>query len=399
MTKALIIGAGIGGLTAAIALARIGFEVEVFEKSARVEDIGGGIQQSPNAMAVWTALGLADKITALSCEPKAGILRDYKTGVALMTTTMRDVYEARYGHKYLHIHRADLVNILLKETQRLGVTIHFGRPCEEVQHINDRVNIIAGQINAVGDILIGADGIKSLIRQDIIGETSPVFTKQVAWRGLVETEKLPKDFIPFAANNWLGPNRHFVSYYVRGGKLINFVAVEERGEWTDQGWRQKADKSELQTAFQGWDNRVMCLIEACEESYLWGLFDHPPLSKWTDRTMTLLGDAAHPMLPFMAQGAAMAIEDGWVLAHFLSKNPNNLEQALTNYETARQPRTSALQKTSRDNAKLYHQSAGFGRTVRNLKFKIGSHVPQAVFARLDKIYGVDVTRDYPISFN
>ncbi len=396
MPKILIIGAGIGGLTAAIALARTGHKVEVFEQAEALGDVGGGIQQSPNAMAVWQSLGLAEVITAKSCEPEAGIFRDYRTGCALMTTKMRDVYEHRYGYKYLHIHRADLIDILAKAAHQLGVTLHLGHHYEDAQEINGRINLIANQRNFTGDVLIGADGIKSKTRDLIAGETQPVFTKQVAWRGVVETKKLPPDLIPFAANNWLGPKRHFVSYYIKNGDVVNFVAVEERDTWTNEGWHQKADKQALISAFTGWDPRVTQLIHTCEESYLWGLFDHPPLSKWSEGHITLLGDAAHPMLPFMAQGATMAIEDAWVLAHYLSQNIP-IHVALKAYQDARLERTTFLQKVSRDNAKLYHQTNGLARSLRNMKFKLGTQFPDAVFSRLDKIYGVDVTRQFPIA--
>lgn len=396
MPKILIIGAGIGGLTAAIALARTGHKVEVFEQAEALGDVGGGIQQSPNAMAVWQGLGLAQAVTAKSCEPEAGIFRDYRSGRALMTTKMRDIYEHRYGYKYLHIHRADLINILAKAAQHSGVTLRLGHHYEDAQSIHGRINLIANQQNFTGDVLIGADGIKSKTRDLIIEETHPVFTKQVAWRGVVETKNLPHDLIPFAANNWLGPKRHFVSYYVKNGEVVNFVAVEERDIWTNEGWYQKADKQELITAFSGWDPRITQLINACDDCYLWGLFDHPPLTQWSDGHITLLGDAAHPMLPFMAQGATMAIEDAWVLAHYLSKDLP-IDKALKAYQNARLERTAFLQKISRDNARLYHQTHGFGRRLRNMKFKLGTHFPEAVFSRLDKIYGVDVTDQFPIA--
>ena len=397
MVKCLIIGAGIGGLTAAICLAHTGHKVEIFEHATALENIGGGIQQSPNAMAIWHALGLAEDVEAKSCEPDAGILRDYKTGQPLLITQMKGVYDARYGHKYLHIHRADLITILAEKAARLGINIHFNHAFEEAQQIGDTVNIIAGQKNFTGDVLIGADGVKSVLRPMIAGESQPRFTGQVAWRGLVKANLLPPDYTPFAANNWLGPHRHFVSYYVSGGEYINFVAVEERESWAEEGWRHMADKDDILQTFDGWDARVTTLINACEDSYLWGLFDHAPLTQWSEGQMTLLGDAAHPMLPFMAQGASMAIEDGWVLAHALSQKTISLADALKRYEQARKPRATALQSISRDNAKLYHAPKGLDRAVRNLKLKIATLIPAAAFSRLDKIYGVDVTQEYPIS--
>lgn len=394
--KVLIIGAGIGGLTTALALAQNGVHVEIFEKAARFSDVGAGLQLSPNAMAVLSSLRLSKEIEAICCEPTAGILRDYKSGKALLTTKMKSVYERRYGHKYLHIHRADLIDCLANAAREAGVKIHFDSKVSAVRETEREVKIEnKGQMHKA-DVLVAADGVRSSLRETITGKSGPVFTGQVAWRGLVPTSKLPAGTIPFAANNWLGPGQHFVSYYVSGGEMINFVAVQERSEWVEERWDIPADMDELQKAFRGWDPRVTSLIEACGDAYLWGLFDHPPLKTWTKRRMVLLGDAAHPMLPFMAQGAAMAIEDAWVLTHFLTRNTSSLSKALQNYETFRKPRTARLQKTSRDNADLYHQGSRIGRALRNTKFKIATHIPAAAFSRLDNIYGVDVTQNFPI---
>lgn len=394
--KALIIGAGIGGLTTALILAQKGIDVEVFEKADNFSNIGAGLQLSPNAMAVLSSLGLAEKIEQLACEPEAGILRDYKTGHPLLTTKMQGVYERRYGSKYLHIHRADLIDCLFKATQKDGVKIHFGSNISSVNETENSVQIQTNKQFYKGDLLIAADGIRSTFRDKIAGKSSPSFSGQIAWRGLIPTERLPPDTIPFAANNWLGAGRHFVSYYVSGGKMINFVAVEERTEWAEENWDAPANMKELKRAFTGWDARVVSLIEACEEAYLWGLFDHAPLPKWTKGRMALLGDAAHPMLPFMAQGAAMAIEDAWGLAHCLTDDSAHIAKALRDYEAIRKPRASRLQKISRDNADLYHQRRPVGRAYRNAKLQIATHIPAAAFTKLDKIYGVDVTQKFPI---
>lgn len=394
--KVLIVGAGIGGLTTALALARTGIEVEIFEKTAKLSDVGAGLQLSPNAVAVLSSLDLREKLEALCCEPKAGILRDYRNGKPLLTTRMEDVYERRYGHKYLHIHRADLIDCLAETAQEAGVKIHLGSDISSVRETDTDVRVENNGNVHKGDALIAADGVRSKLREKIAGRSQPVFTGQVAWRGLVPTSDLPHDTIPFAANNWLGPGRHFVSYYVRDGEMINFVAVEERNHWVEERWNIPANKRELQTTFQGWDPRVTSLIAACEQAYLWGLFDHPPLSKWTKGRLALLGDAAHPMLPFMAQGAAMAIEDAWVLTHCLVRNSSPLQQALKRYEALRKPRATELQAISRQNASLYHQRGRLERAMRKAKLKIATHIPSAAFSRLDKIYGLDVTRNFPI---
>ena len=397
MTKVIIIGAGIGGLTAAIALARCGMDVQIYEKSPELGEVGAGLQQSPNAMAVHDALGTQASILEKAFEPEAGYLRDYRSGKPLLTTRMKDLYEKRYGHKYINIHRADLLNALISRAKDLNVSIHLDQWIQSIDNGAGRVSLSVNGKIIHADALIGADGIRSQVRDLIIGPSHPQFTGQVAWRGLVPADALPHGTIPFAANNWLGPGRHFVSYYLRGTKLINFVAVEERQKWAEERWDEPANLAELRQAFSGWDPRITQLLSACEESFLWGLFDHPPLKNWSKGRVTLLGDAAHPMLPFMAQGAAMAVEDGWVLAHALTLDRNDIPKALALYETLRKPRASQVQGLSRDNADLYHKR-GAGAVLRNTTLAIGGLLPPLIEARLAKIYGVDVTQQYPIDF-
>ena len=278
--------------------------------------------------------------------------------------------------------------------QNAGVTIHLGRAIDSYEQDSDVVTAKSGEASFRGDILIGADGIKSKIRQQLLGPQDNHYTGHVAWRGIVPASKLPEGHIPPSANNWLGPKRHFVSYYIRGGEFINFVAIEEREDWTEESWSQKGDMSELRSAFTGWDSRVSDLLEACETCYLWGLFDHPPLSTWTDGRVALLGDAAHPMLPFMAQGASMAIEDGWVLAQSIAAHKDDPQMALKAYETVRYGRATMIQKMSRDNAKLYHMNSSLQTLIRNIKFKIGTHVPAATHSQLDKVFATNVVRDF-----
>jgi len=391
----LISGAGIGGLTAALALAQNGAKVDVFEQAAELGEVGAGLQQGPNAMHVHAALGIDKDIEAVAFEPESIQFRDYQSGKSLLSTPLKNAHESRYGQKYLHIHRADLHDILLAAAQKAGVTIHLGQVIEGYEQQSDFVTAKSGDASFRGDILIGADGIKSKIRNQMLGPQGNHFTGHVAWRGIVPASKLPEGHIPHSANNWLGPKRHFVSYYVRGGEYINFVAIEERDDWTEESWSQKGDMTELRDAFSGWDNRVTDLLEACGECYLWGLFDHPPLSTWTDGRVALLGDAAHPMLPFMAQGASMAVEDGWVLAQSIAAHKDNPQRALEAYEIARYGRVTMIQKMSRDNAKLYHMNSSLQTFIRNAKFKIGTHVPAATHSQLDKVFGVNVVKDFP----
>ncbi|MEP3891809.1 MAG: FAD-dependent monooxygenase [Hellea sp.] len=391
----LIAGGGVGGLTAALALTQNGAKVEVFEQTAALNEVGAGLQQGPNAMQVHAALGIDKDIEAAGFEPNSIEFRDFRTGKSLLSNPLKGAHEDRYGQKYLHIHRADLHNILLTAARKAGVTLHLNHAVESYKQDNNGVRVKAAGKTFIGDILIGADGIKSNIRLQMLGPEKTNYTGHVAWRGIVPANKLPAGRIPPCANNWLGPKRHFVSYYIRGGEFINFVAIEEREAWVEESWSHPGDMTELLAAFAGWDSRVTDLLDACETCFLWGLFDHPPLTGWTKGRTALLGDAAHPMLPFMAQGASMAIEDGWVLAQCIDRLKDNLQIALKTYEKARYARAVLLQKMSRENAKLYHINSPAQKFLRNTKFKIATHIPAAAHSQLDKVFGVNVVKDFP----
>jgi len=386
----LIAGAGIGGLTAALALAQTGARVDVFEQSLTLGDVGAGIQLSPNAMHVMAKLGLEAALVEAGFEPDAATLRDYKTGNPEITTSFKPEFSKRYGQKYLHVHRADLHHILLDTAEKAGAHVNLDLPVSGYVQSKDHVTLKSGDKSFDGDVLIGADGIHSVVRKTMLGARSPTFTGQVAWRGLVPTSAVPKGLIPHHANAWLGPGKHFVAYYVRGGELINFVAVEERTDWAKESWNTPGDMAAVRTAFSGWDARVTTLLDACDQCYLWGLFDREPLERWTDGRVTLVGDACHPMLPFMAQGAAMAIEDAYVLAHSLSHS-TSIENALSGYEKKRKTRTTKIQSISRENAKLFHLRSPLLRLNRKAQFKIAKLIPAAAYLKFDPIYKTDVT--------
>lgn len=392
----LIAGGGIGGLTAAIVLSKGGAKVSLFEKASEFGEVGAGLQLSPNSMAVLSALGLSGKIKAAAFAPAQGVLRDYITGKPLLATQMGDAFTARYGQAYYNIHRADLHNILVTAAQDCGVDFHLNHYATNYAQNAKSVTLVTNQGDHIGDALIGADGIKSTIREQMVGGNTPRYTGYCAWRGIIRADAAAKDLLPRAANNWLGPDKHFVAYYLRGGELINFIAVHRRESWSAEGWTTPGDMNELREAYDGWDDRVGAILDVCDETYLWGLFDHPALPNWTDGRVALLGDAAHPMLPFMAQGASMAIEDGWVLAAKLLGADTPIAFKLRAYQAARHTRTTMLQDISRRNADLYHAHDAIGLTKRTIMFKTAKLFPAATHSRLDPIYGVDVTKEYPI---
>tara|TARA_R110000751_G_scaffold307911_2_gene435202 strand:- start:8418 stop:9614 length:1197 start_codon:yes stop_codon:yes gene_type:complete len=352
--KIVIAGAGIGGLCAALAFAKRGFEVAVYEQSPQLGEVGAGLQLSPNAMHVLQALGVAEQVKTKGFRPKSAVMRHYHTGKTYFTVPLGDLATQKYGIDYVHIHRADLHAILQQACEALQLPIYLGQGvqgyCQTTQNLSIQFE---NGVSLDADLLIGADGIKSKVQACMLGQTAAQFTGQVAWRGVVAANKLPQGLIKPNANLWVGPGKHFVSYYLRGGELVNFVAVQERTDWQKESWNEPGDIHELRETFTGWHPEVTELLAATESCFLWALFDRQPLSQWTDHNVALLGDACHPMLPFLAQGAAMAIEDSYVLAHYLATE-NNTASALKTYQEQRLTRTREIQLGARKNASLYH---------------------------------------------
>ena len=357
-----IVGAGIGGLCSALVLRLHGHKVTVYEQASQLSEVGAGLQLSPNAMQVLNKLGLNQQIMTAGFLPEQAVMRHYQSGKAYFSVPLGEQAFNRYGAEYVHIHRADLQQILLQACQQQQINIHLNHTLDTYQATPEGVTLefTHGQ-SAKGQILIGADGIKSRVQAQMLGQSRPRFTGQVAWRGVVAADALPKGLIKPNANLWVGPNQHFVSYYLRGGRYVNFVAVEEQTEWQQESWHHQGDTQALRNKFSNWHPEVTQILDKVEQTFLWALFDRAPLPRWVDERVALLGDACHPMLPFLAQGAAMAIEDSWVLAQALSK-AQPLAQSLQAYESARKPRTSMIQHKARSNAHLYHMSSVLDRT-------------------------------------
>lgn len=376
-SKVIIVGAGIGGATAALAFAQRGAHVKICEQASAASDVGGGLQLGPNSVKVLDALGLGKKLRSIATFPQAGYFRDYKRGRSIAHLTFGAEAEARFGAPYLQFHRADLLDLLLKAAEQAGVTVTFNHRVEAVDQLD-------------ADIIVAADGIKSALRSFVAGPSEPRFTKQVAWRGQVEASRLPADLFPQAATIFFGPHRHLITYPLRNAKFWNVVAVEERSEWTPEDWRATADPSDVQNAFSGWCDPIGQLLGALDETYLWGLFDHPPLPVWHKDNVALLGDACHAMLPFLAQGAAMAIEDAYVLAACCDQSP--VEQALPRYQDLRKARATRVQATAAGNGKIYHNPTPVLRHALQLGIALSARKKGGLLARYDWLYGEDVTR-------
>jgi salicylate hydroxylase len=385
-----IAGAGIGGLSAALALAKTGHKVTIFEQASQLGEVGAGLQMSPNAMKVLRYLGVEDALRAFAFVPQHACIRHFKSGDYYLKSPLGASSEARYGAPYWHLHRADLHKVLLAACEKVGVTLVLGHSVESYLEQDDQVIVmLADKSQHRADLLIGADGIRSVIREQMLGKESPTFMKQVAWRGVIPVSELDGVTIQPDACVWVGPKRHLVTYYLRGGEWVNFVAVEERDDWHQESWREEGDINELRAAFAGWHPEVSGLLAKAQSTFLWALNGREALSTWHQGRVVLLGDACHPMLPFMAQGAAMAIEDAYALGRLLEQHA--LPLALARYEALRKPRATKIQAMSKDNAGLYHMRGGaLGRMKLNALRVASAYCPQLIHAKLDPVYGYDL---------
>lgn len=392
--KALIIGAGLGGLTAALALRRVGMDVDLFEQAEQLREVGAGIQLSPNAMKVMRALNLEAAVVGAGFLPQAARIRHYASARVLFDAPLNPACTRRYGAPYVHIHRADLHGCLAGAARRAGVALHLGRRAGGYVDTGNRVTVeFTDGATASGDVLIGADGLNSTIQTCMHVPRPPRYTGYTAWRGTVPTAALPPGLVDPCATVWAGPGGHVVTYLVRGGALVNFVAVRRSRSAPPQSWSRTGQSEELRGAFDMWHDRVAALLAAADSPFLWGLYDRPPLEFWCRGRVGLLGDACHPTLPFMAQGAALAMEDAWVLARALQAGPDPAA-ALARYQLLRRPRAAALQQRARRNAADFQLASGPGGLVSRLKLAAASLLPRRLaLLPLDSVYGFDPTED------
>ncbi len=390
--KAVIAGAGIGGLNAALCLHKFGWDVGLLEQAPELGDIGAGIQISPNGMKILNALGLEEEVTAHCVAPRARQIRMGQSGRVIMTNSMAD-FKEKYGAPYLHIHRADLIEILQNAVeQRLPGAIKTGRTVVGYGQSGAKVHAkLDDDSEVAGDIVIGADGIKSAIRDQMLGPDRPRFTGNLAWRAVVPVEKLGRNIPLPAATIWLGEGKHAVTYLLRGGKLANFVGVVERDDWQKESWSEQGSREQAMADFTGWHPTITKLIEQADTLFRWALFDREPLEQWNDGHITLVGDACHPMLPFMAQGAVQAIEDGYVLARSLASH-DSIDAALASYFSERLNRTARVQKAARTNMNIFHQRSPVGKLATFGSMWAADKIrPDIAETSLDWLYGHDVT--------
>jgi salicylate hydroxylase len=364
----IVVGAGIGGLTAALALARAGVEVRVLEQAPALREVGAGIQIAPNATRILHRLGLAEGLARVGVRPESIDVRRWDDGRPLWQEPLGQAVVRRFGAPYYHLYRPDLL-ALLSEALPTGV-IHLGHRVTELTERGDGVEVaLAGGAVTRADAVIGADGIHSVVRAALLGPESPRFSGSQAYRGLVPAGRVAHLGLPRRFALWLGPGRHFVHYYVAGGRFLNFVAICPAGEWRLESWSARGEVADALAEFSGWHPQVGAIIGAAVETHRWALYDREPLPRWSVGRVSLLGDAAHAMLPFLAQGACQAVEDAVVLARCLSEaDPASAAAALSRYEEIRKPRASRIQRGSFENATTYHLPDGPAQEARDAHY-------------------------------
>lgn len=377
-----VLGGGIGGLAAARALALRGAQVRVVEQAPQITEVGAGIQVSPNGGAVLEALGVGEAFRSVARSSQAVVLRNHATGGEVLRLELS-------GRGYFGlIHRADMIDLLHHGAIEAGVEILLDRRVETVDltETHPRLIFADGTTESV-PMLIGADGLHSKLRAALLGPAKAAFTGQTAWRALLP---IGAGSVPDEAQVFLGPGKHLVAYPLRDGTLLNLVGVEERGSWTDDGWHHQGDPDSLVQVFRHFTHPVSDWLHHVAHVSVWGLHRHPVAPRWYQGRAALLGDAAHPTLPFLAQGACMALEDAWVLADSLD-NHADADTAFAAYQTARAARAARIVDAATANARNYHLT-GLPRFVAHTGLKlIGKLSPNLMLDRFNWLYRHNVT--------
>jgi salicylate hydroxylase len=387
-----VAGAGIGGLTASLALARQGFRVVVLEKAERLEEAGAGLQLSPNASRVLVELGLQPRLAARVVTPEAISIMSARSGGEIARLPLGEAASARAGAPYWVVHRADLQAALQAEVAntpdielRLGCQFEDATPHAKGLTVVQRSGMTRSQELALA--LVGADGIWSTVRHHLFPQAQPQFSGLIAWRGTLDATQLPREYTSPRVQLWMGPNAHLVAYPISGARQINVVAILP-GTWNRPGWSAPGETSEIKNAFasSGWPASARMMIGAVDGWRKWALFTVPDDGEWTDGAIALLGDAAHAMLPFAAQGAGMAIEDAAVLAKCLGESTaENADIPLTfkHYARLRHARVRRVQRAAWQAGRIYHLT-GLAAYARDLAIKTMG--PQRLLARQNWIY-------------
>ena len=348
-----IVGAGIGGMAAASLLKRAGHDVQVYEQAHRFARVGAGIQMAPNAMKVLRRLGVEERLKQVAYRSEMRLSREWDTGKVTSELKLGEEVVKKFGAPFLYLHRADLLAAI--ESTVPPEIVHFDMKLVGLDRNAKQLTLAFANGSRVrADAVVGADGVHSAVREILLGPEKPRFTGRVAYRSLFPVSRLGDTRVNPLHTKWWGPDRHVVIYYVTAARdQIYFVtSVPESAEWmTPESWSAKGNLEELRKAYSGFHAEVRAVLDACPDAYKWALLERDPLPRWTEGSIALLGDACHPMTPYMAQGAASALEDATVLARCL-EGGDGFEHAFKLYEETRKPRTSAMQVTSGANTWL-----------------------------------------------
>lgn len=362
VNRIAVVGAGLGGLCVALALRRQGFDVDVFEQAPELGEFGAGINVSPNAVRVFEALGLSQRLHDASYQP-AGIAWRSSADGSLQKVLPLDTARQRFGAPYYVIHRSDLHRLLAEAVPESS--LHLNKRCTHVELRDCSVELsFADGTSHEADLVIGSDGIRSTVRKIVFGGEGPRYSGYMCWRSLVPAEALPRGHQDGYVTNWGGTGGFVVSYYVRQGKFVNIVAVRPKPNWTEESWSVPSSNEELVAAFPHVGPQVRELLRQAKQCTKWGQFTGEHAPQWTRGRVTLLGDAAHAMLATFAQGAAMAFEDSYVLAKWLGEHRDEPERALAGYEAVRKPRATRIQNLSRAEVAFKNISSPIERLKR-----------------------------------
>jgi salicylate hydroxylase len=391
--RVLIAGGGIGGLSAALALIRKGCEVEVYEQALQLKEVGAGIQLAANGTHVLYALGVGEELKALSCEAEGKEIRVWNTGETWKLFDLGKVSIERYGYPYFTVYRPDLLAVLEQAVRRERPdAIRLNAKAVGFSQDRDQVSLhLEGGATVRGDVLVGADGVHSRIRQGLFGPDRPQFTGIIAWRGIVPMDKLPRHMVRSVGTNWVGPGGHVVHYPLRAGAVMNFVGALERSDWQVESWSARGTNEELTADYAGWHEDVHALIRNIPVPYKWALMVRPPMPQWTVGRVTLLGDACHSMVPFLAQGANMALEDGYILARALTEIEGDVNARLLRYEEARRERTRRAVEGSANNIGRFHNKL-LADPVKAREYVAREWAGQPVAERYEWLFRYDVTQ-------